>query len=291
MTQHAIQLAGRSELADPAWMRPQTMQEAMQFAELVANSDMVPNDHRKKPGNIMVCMQISQSIDVPLLTVMQNVAVINGRPSIWGDFALALAQRHPDFVDIAERWEGEGDKRRAVCVVKRRGMTPTERAFSVADAKLAKLWGKAGPWQQYPDRMLQMRARGFALRDSFADALKGLAVAEEVRDIPVDYEVRADVGVSGLSGRLKLAQSQSAPQPAQIEAVEQTESIDVTVRQRALDVMRDAGIGPSKMAGYIEDAIGRAPSKDQPLSDDEWQMVIEDVARRAEQGAEEVADV
>ena len=54
------------------------------------------------------------------------------------------------------------------------------------------LWGKTGrngaptPWVTYPDRMLQMRARGFALRDVFADALRGVITAEEAQDIPTE---------------------------------------------------------------------------------------------------------
>jgi hypothetical protein len=52
----------------------------------------------------------------------------------------------------------------------------------VAEAKKAGLWGKQGPWTQYPRRMLQMRARGFALRDAFPDVLRGLVTAEEAAD-------------------------------------------------------------------------------------------------------------
>ena len=48
---------------------------------------------------------------------------------------------------------------------------------------------KKGPWQQYPYRMLQMRARSWGLRDGFADALKGMQVREEIEDIePVAAE-------------------------------------------------------------------------------------------------------
>jgi len=38
------------------------------------------------------------------------------------------------------------------------------------------LWGKGGPWTNYPRRMLQMRARALCIRDSFADALHGFCV-------------------------------------------------------------------------------------------------------------------
>jgi len=73
----------------------------------------------------------------------------------------------------------------ATCAARRKD-DPTEivSVFSVADAKKAGLWGKAGPWQQYPKRMLQMRARGFALRDAFPDVLRGVISAEEAADIP-----------------------------------------------------------------------------------------------------------
>jgi hypothetical protein len=52
------------------------------------------------------------------------------------------------------------------------------------DAKRAGLAGKSGPWSQYPARMLALRARGFALRNAFADALRGLVTAEEAQDYP-----------------------------------------------------------------------------------------------------------
>jgi hypothetical protein len=60
--------------------------------------------------------------------------------------------------------------------------------FSVEDAKRAGLWGKQGPWSAYPKRMMQMRARGFALRDAFPDVLKGLITAEEAEDYPSQPE-------------------------------------------------------------------------------------------------------
>jgi hypothetical protein len=50
------------------------------------------------------------------------------------------------------------------------------------DAKAAGLMGKQGPWTNYPKRMRQMRARGFAVRDVFPDVLKGIPVAEELMD-------------------------------------------------------------------------------------------------------------
>jgi hypothetical protein len=86
---------------------------------------------------------------------------------------------------VKEDLDGDGDAMTAACAAKRRGYeSATVVKFSVADAKRAGLWGKSGPWTQYPKRMLQLRARGFALRDAFPDVLKGLVTAEEAQDYP-----------------------------------------------------------------------------------------------------------
>ncbi len=50
--------------------------------------------------------------------------------------------------------------------------------------------GKQGPWTQYPERMLKLRARGFTLRDAFPDVLKGIKAREEVEDyLEGEYKV------------------------------------------------------------------------------------------------------
>lgn len=94
---------------------------------------------------------------------------------------------HTETVDQLTAADLQDDRTRAICTVWRKGQAePTTRTFSIADAKRAKLWGKPGPWTEYPARMLQMRARSFALRDAFPDVLKGLRTVEELQDIPPD---------------------------------------------------------------------------------------------------------
>ena len=130
-------------------------------------------------------MQWGAEIGLAPMQALQNIAVINGKPSVYGDAAMALVQASPHCEDIEEYFEDEGTPNPvAVCVAKRKGRKPVVAKFSVEDAKRAGLWGKQGPWQAYPKRMMQMRARGFALRDAFPDALKGLITVEEAQDFP-----------------------------------------------------------------------------------------------------------
>ena len=166
---------------------PATMEEAMKFSEMLARSSMVPRQYQGKPEDVMVACQWGREIGLAPMQALQNIAVINGKPSVYGDAAMALVQASPVCEGIEETIEGEGTPNPvAVCIAHRKGRKPVVAKFSVEDAKRAGLWGKQGPWQAYPKRMLQMRARGFALRDAFPDVLKGLITAEEAADFPVE---------------------------------------------------------------------------------------------------------
>lgn len=164
---------------------PATITEAIQFSEMLAKSQMVPRQYQNKPEDIMVAVQWGYEIGLAPLQALQNISVINGKPSVYGDAAMALVQASAVCDGIEEHIEHEGTPNPiAVCIAKRKGRNPVIARFSVEDAKRAGLWGKQGPWQAYPKRMLQMRARGFALRDAFPDVLKGLITAEEAQDYP-----------------------------------------------------------------------------------------------------------
>jgi hypothetical protein len=163
--------------------------DAFRFATMVAKSEFAPKDFRGKPESCLLAIQHGSEVGLSPMQSLQSIAVINGRPTIWGDAALALVQSCPVCEYVREYMEGEGDNLTAVCEAKRQGYpAPTTVRFSVTDAKKASLWGKTGPWTQYPSRMLQLRARGFALRNAFADALRGLVTAEEAQDYPTQAE-------------------------------------------------------------------------------------------------------
>ena len=167
------------------WLSCQTFDQALKLAETFSKSAMVPKAYQGNAANCLVAMAYGDSLGMAPLQAMQSVAVVNGVPALYGDGMLALVQASAVFEAIEESIEDGA----AVCTVKRRGMKPVQRIFTTDDAKRAGLWGKPGPWQQYPSRMLQMRARSWALRDAFADVLRGIQSVEEVRDIPEVIDV------------------------------------------------------------------------------------------------------
>lgn len=170
-------------------LTPQSLDEALRFADMLSKSNMVPKDYQGNPANCIIAMQWGMEIGLQPLQAMQNIAVINGRPAIWGDAMLALVRGSGLLEYIKEDPTAEG----CTCTVKRRG-DPDEvtREFTVEDAKKAGLYGKQGPWQTAPKRMMQMRARAFALRDVFTDVLRGVHIAEIAQDEAPEKDITAE---------------------------------------------------------------------------------------------------
>lgn len=166
----------------PAAIVPTDMDSAYRLGKAICLAGMAPKG-MDTPEKCMIAIMRGMEVGLTPFMALDKIAIVNGRPTIWGDGAIGLVRGSGLCEFIKERIEGTGDARVAVCEAKRRGEPePIRRTFSVADAKKASLWSKQGPWQQFPERMLQMRARAFALRDGFADVLGGLYLREEIED-------------------------------------------------------------------------------------------------------------
>jgi len=281
---------------------PATITEAMEFSKMLADSSMVPKAYQGKPMDVLVCVQWGAEIGLAPMQALQNIAVINGKPSVYGDAAMALVQASPVCEDIEEYFDGEGTPNPvAVCVAKRKGRKPVVAKFSVEDAKRAGLWGKQGPWQAYPKRMMQMRARGFALRDAFPDVLKGLITAEEAQDYPTE-ERSAPAARKAPANPLDVVAPISAPTlppltPPQIEDAPPMEEVPLEVlvqqaEEAGLEVIDIPTVTEVVVQEQQAEIIGyplMVPGKTEPVSVhatlDEWQDAYEDMAERVSKSA------
>ncbi len=243
------------------FMNPATVKEGMELAAWIAKSDLAPRDYKDKPQNVLIAMQMGLEVGLSPMQSIQNIAVINGRPSIWGDSMLALCQNHRDFESIDEN---QSTNEKGVCIVKRRGMEAQTRTFTVQDAQKAGLWGKAGPWQTAPTRMLKLRARAFALRDTFADALRGLQSAEEQRDVvettatvervDVAQPARMSSGSPAASGGYVAPPAVATPADATPtgETPAGVKTISLPQAKRIFAIAKDAGKSAETVKAYVQ---------------------------------------
>jgi hypothetical protein len=191
--------------ARPRPIVPTDIEQVWRLATMIAKAGLAPRD-LETPEKISVAIMHGLEIGLPPMMALQRIAVINGRPAVWGDAVPAIALATGLVEDFFESITGEGDSMVATCRLKRKGVkSQAERTFSVSDAKRAGLWDtrekvtrrkkdgttyearNESPWHCYPKRMLQMRSR-VAFRDLFADALGGLYIAEELIGIESDED-------------------------------------------------------------------------------------------------------
>lgn len=199
------------------------------IAKMMAQSQMVPKNYIDKPQDVLIAMEYGRSLSLGPLQAIQNIAVINGKPSLYGDCVLAVCSGHPDFENIDEEpiLDDKNNVIGYLCTVKRKGRSAVTQSFTIQDATAAQLWGKQGPWKNYPNRMLQMRARAFALRDSFADALGGVRIAEEVQDYKEVKDITPKKSISNAKEEIKALIAKNKQKSVSLEEVEENISLDI----------------------------------------------------------------
>lgn len=200
-------------------------EDMFRMARAIFQSGLAPKGFETEQA-VFCAIQLGQELGLPPMASVQNIAVINSRPSLWGDSMLGLCQQSGIFDDASfeEFWGNDEEGQFCVCRVRRLPHGKViERRFSAKDVAVAGLGKKGGPHQDYPKRMLQMRARSWALRDAFPDVLKGLLTTEEMRET-VDVVVQAPAGKVAPGKALeqlteKLA-AKELPPPAEEKTIE-----------------------------------------------------------------------
>lgn len=225
-------------------LAPKSAAEAMQVASALAKSTMVPACYRGKPEDVLVAMQLSIELGLNPMQGLQNIAVINNRPCLWGDAVIALVRNSGKSEFVRETMTGSGDNLVAVCETKRVGdPTAHMREFSVSDAKRAGLWqdkASMSPWWKYPKRMLQMRARSWCLRDVYPDVLTGISVAEEQMDIVETQAVNDTQAPASDAQKIREAETTMTAQD------------DETPAQRCEKAMEHFGFEEAKRGYYFD---------------------------------------
>ncbi|CAI3953563.1 unnamed protein product [Commensalibacter communis] len=269
---------------------PSNFQELIKFAVFAAKTSFVPTIYQNSPETILIAVQMGAELGLAPMQSLQNIAVINGKPSIYGDAMLAVCKASPLCEWVKE--EIKGDKKEewvAICTVKRRGNPEVISTFSWQDAIDAKLTGKVGPWTSYPKRMLKMRARGFALRDAFPDLLSGLISQEEAQDYPTqqnDQSVHLEEKSTTIPTIDKTEDTQNHQRNT--NSMDLDERIEKTITAiRNKQTKNELDILSSKW----DEAVGSCKQKGKPIPDEKVSLVAQEFMDAYERvGLNEVVD-
>jgi len=186
-------------LADERGLSLTTLDEMWRFATIIDKSGLAPTAFKGKKEAILIAIQMGFEVGLSPMAALQGIAVINGRPLLYGTALGGIIQGHRDCeyltcnpnkdIHISKALDDYGYLART----KRKGYAEeVTQLFTIGDAKKAGLWGKAGPWSQYPGRMLRARATTYLIRDVYPDIISGAGprTYEEERDmIDADFTV------------------------------------------------------------------------------------------------------
>ena len=173
------------QLSPYSELMPRSLQEKVEMAKYLAQSGLMPGG-LQAPAQVLVALQMGHELGLSPMIAVNNIAVINGRPSLSSSIMDAIVMNRPDYAGRSIKFDGQGDTRSCTVIVRRKigeNVETFEGYFDMQMAKNAGLLGKDN-WKHYPDRMLKARASGYADRDGWPDALAGMLSQEEAEGLP-----------------------------------------------------------------------------------------------------------
>ena len=151
------------------------------MARVLCNSGLIPSG-LNTPEKVTVALQWGFELGLSPMVAVNNIAVVNGKPTMSADMLHAIARHNPEYAGL--KWIEQTDKR-AECVVIRKTANYTEETKGVYTWEMAQAAGLTSKdnWKKYPSRMLKHRALSYALRDAFPDVLAGIYNPEEMESV------------------------------------------------------------------------------------------------------------
>lgn len=169
-------------LSNNSGLMPQSLEDKYRMADVLCRSGLIPQG-LNTPEKVCVALQWGHELGLSPMVAVNNVAVINGKPTLSADIMAAVVRRSPEYGGI--EWKELSD-RKAECVITRLlpngGGESITSSFSIEDAQKAGLTNK-DVWRKYPRRMLKHRALSYGLKDMFPDILAGFYTPEEMENI------------------------------------------------------------------------------------------------------------
>jgi hypothetical protein len=208
--------------------------KAMQMAKVLSASSMVPQQYQGERNipNILIAMDVAHRMNMPPFQVMQNLYVIQGRPSWSSPFLIAMIEQSGKFDPLRFEMSGVGDEYGCVAWTTLKGTKERVEGPKV-DMAMAKAEGwyqkNGSKWKTMPDLMLRYRAAAFFARLHAFDVACGLQTAEEVYDVggreaALENPATPAADTQSLKARL-LAESQ----PQEAEIVDEPQPAEVVV--------------------------------------------------------------
>lgn len=199
------------------------------IAECLARSEMIPQNYRNKPESVLVAIDVARQVQMSPLMVMQNLYVIQGKPSWSSNYCASVIKTN--FLNVKVELSGEGDERgcRITATDKNNNFCEGTRV-TINMAKQEGWYNKAGSkWKTMPDQMLIYRSYSFFARAYCPDKLLGIHDEFENFDIS---KIESQPAVNPFEEVVEAEVVQEAEEP---KTVFVCENCGIEIEQRVYD--------------------------------------------------------
>lgn len=166
------------------------------IAQQFAKSDLIPDNYKNKPENVIIALGMSQKMDIDLFSVMQNLDIVKGKARWNGSFCRTLIEKTNKYKNLELIYTGEKGKDNYGCylqaVRKDDNQIIKGVEVTVEMAKKEGWWSKKdkygnemSKWPSLTELMLGYRAMSFFARLHCPEALSGVYTGEEIEDMQI----------------------------------------------------------------------------------------------------------
>ena len=170
---------------DSAFSSIQSFENAQRMAKVLVQSSLVPQAYKNNIPNAMIALEMANRIGISPFMVMQNLDVIQGKPSWNSTFIIAILNSCGRFAPIRFVFDGKDDEYGCKAITTDKEGNQLEGTKITWKMVKAEGWLSKGgsKWKTMPDQMFQYRAAAFFGRIYAPDLLKGMHSSDEVQDI------------------------------------------------------------------------------------------------------------
>lgn len=179
-------------------------ENAIRMAKALATSTLVPKEYQKNISNCMIAIDTAQRLNISPFATMQNLYIVNGRPSWSSQFIISAINRCDRFSEpLKFSITGEGDK--LECFAYTKDHKGNELKGPTISMKMAKEEGwlskNGSKWKTMPQVMIRYRAASFFGRLHCPDILMGVYTDDE--NIERDPSAIIDISVKDVENEVK----------------------------------------------------------------------------------------
>lgn len=180
----------------PSFSNAETFNHAQRVAKMLSTSDLVPAAYKGNVQNTMIALEMANRIGASPLQVMQNLYIVQGKPSWSSSFIIAAINACGKFSPLRFDVKGEGDTLSCVAwAYDKENKEKLEGPMITMDMAKAEGWlGKAGSkWKTMPTLMIRYRAAAFFGRLYAPEILMGMHTQDELEDIQPSPETKLQI--------------------------------------------------------------------------------------------------